>query len=129
MRSIGLIILLSAFITGCHRRDEAGKLFTDLQDQENIVIVLSKYQFDSVPPDIGRLKKAKVLTISIDSLHGWTVYPPLSSINQKNNQPPFKSLPDEISSLTSLKSLTIHGLDIRTLPDDFGNLKNLEYLI
>jgi Leucine-rich repeat (LRR) protein len=108
--------------------DEKGKLFTDLQDKESVVIVLSKYQLDSIPPEIGTLKNAKALTISMDSLHGWTVYPPISALDQKNVQPPFKKLPHEITSLTNLKELTIHGLNIRTLPDDFGNLKELEYL-
>lgn len=127
MQSIRLIILLTAFLAGCRTHDESHKLFTDLLEKDNVVIVLNRYQLDSVPPEIGELKKAKVLVISNDSLHGWTIYPPLSVLDQKNDQP-LKRLPDEITSLTNLKGLTIHGLNIRTLPEDLGNLKNLEYL-
>ena len=36
-----------------------------------------------------------------------------------------KKIPDELTELKSLKKLNISGLNIRTLPENFTELKNL----
>jgi Leucine-rich repeat (LRR) protein len=108
--------------------DPNSKLFNDLIDKEEVTIVLNSYGLDSIPKEIRQLKKAKSLTISFDTLEGWTIYPPLSALNERIDSPPFNTLPDEITELKNLERLTIHGLDIARLPDNFGNLENLEHL-
>lgn len=127
MRSIQIIIL-ATLVTSCLTKGTESKLFEDLRDKENVVIILNNYKLDSIPSEIGLLKSARTLTISIDTLHGWTIYPPLSVMDQRIDSPPFKNLPVEITTLKNLKRLTIHELNVRTLPDGFDKLDNLEYL-
>ena len=93
-----------------------------------MTIVLHDYGLDSIPAEIGLLKDAESLTISLDSLNGWKIYPPASSFDQRIDSPPFKILPEEFVALSKLKRLTIYGLNISELPDNFGDLENLEYL-
>lgn len=99
-----------------------------LADKEAVVIYLSKYNLDSVPQEIGRLKKVKSLYITMDSITGWTIYPPLSALHQMSETPPFRQLPHEITELKNLKTLELVGLNLKTLPDNFGKLENLDSL-
>jgi hypothetical protein len=90
-----------------------------------VVIYLNNYGLDKVPREIGRLKKARSLYITQDSAGGWTIYPPLSALIK---MPPFRELPDEITDLINLKTLSLVGLDLKRLPDDFDKLENLDSL-
>ena len=118
------LILFSVLVTSCSRTDNEKFMFSDQADKESVWIVLSEYHLDSIPPDIGRLKKAKRLFISRES--GWTIYPPLSTIPTNNFQG--KQLPDELTGLSNLTRLNLIGLDLERLPADFGELKNLDSL-
>ncbi|MBT4595237.1 leucine-rich repeat domain-containing protein [bacterium] len=67
--------------------------------------------FTTLPPDIGELKSLETLDISYSSI---------------------SELPEEIGQLTSLKTFEAQGphvptIGLRTLPDSFGNLKNLKF--
>ena len=121
-----LIIILTTFLISCSTTDNKG-LFDDLADKETVTLFLSKYQLDNVPSDIGRLKKAKRLYITADTL-GWTIYPPLSAIPQPTDSTRGRKLPTEITDLTGLKYLGLVNLNIETLPDDFDKLENLDTL-
>lgn len=124
-RYMAILIFIAMSCTTINQRNG---LFDDKADQETVVIYLSKYQLESVPSDIGRLKKAKSLLITTDSTGGWTVYPPLSAMQQMADFPPFRYLPDEITELKNLHKLRIAGLDLKTLPDRFGELESLDSL-
>jgi Leucine-rich repeat (LRR) protein len=128
MRLIQLLTLI-AVIAGCTTKDSSGKLFHDLVDKQEVTIVLRNYGLDSIPAEIGLLKDVESLTISLDSLKGWKIYPPASSyFNQRIDSPPFNFLPNEFATLRKLKKVIIYDLNISELPDNFGNLENLEYL-
>lgn len=103
-------------------------LFNSLLNKERVVIYLSQYNLDSVPSDIGKLKKAKSLYITKDSGGGWTVYPPLSALPQVTEVPTFPQLPNELTELTNLQNLGIVGLGLKQLPDNFDKLQNLDSL-
>lgn len=119
-------IILTAIIFCCTPTKEK-YLFDDLTDKETVLIILSKYNLDSVPCEIGRLTKAKRLYIALDS-GGWTVYPSLSALPQAMDSSPSQKLPDEITELTNLKSLGLIHLSLESLPTDFGKLENLDSL-
>jgi Leucine-rich repeat (LRR) protein len=122
-----LIIILTTFLISCSTTDKKKGLFDDLADKETVILFLSKYQLDSIPSDIGRLKNVKRLYITADSI-GWTVYPPLSALPQPPDSTPGKQLPAEITELTSLKYLGLVHLNLKSLPNDFSKLKNLDSL-
>lgn len=122
-----LTIILTTFLISCSTTDKEKGLFDDLADNETVILFLSEYNLDSVPNDIGRLKNAKRLYITADTL-GWTVYPPLSSLPQPTDSTPGKKLPAEITKLTSLKYLGLVHLNLKSLPDEFDKLKNLDTL-
>ena len=44
------------------------------------------------------------------------------------DKPPFKEIPDELTQLKYLKKLNLPGLKIKSVPANFTELKNLEYL-
>ncbi|WP_289063751.1 hypothetical protein [uncultured Zobellia sp.] len=119
-----IFLILFFLISSC----QSNHIFKYLENKEKVFIALDEYGLDSIPKEIGELKKAKELEIFNDSLEGWTIYPPLSAMNQRNYTPPFRTLPKELLYLDGLKKLTLHGLDIKTLPDDMEKLKELEYL-
>ena len=121
------IIILTTLIISCSTTNREKYLFDGLTDKEVVVIYLSNYNLDSVPREIGRLKKVQNLYITMDST-GWTIYPPLSALQQRAEAPPFRQLPDEITELIKLKTLGLVGLDLKTLPVNFGNLENLDSL-
>jgi len=123
-----LIITLTTFLISCTTTDKTKGLFDNLTDSETVVIYLSRYNLDSVPPDIGKLKKVKSLYITKDSTNGWTIYPPLSALQEMTEVPPFRQLPDEFTELTNLQNLGLVGLDLKQLPDNFDRLKNLDSL-
>ena len=111
----------------CCYRPKKG-LFDNLVDKEEIVIYLSRYNLDSVPSDIGKLKNAKSLYISKDSADAWTIYPPMLVIAQLREVAPVRELPKELTKLSKLQNLGLVGLDLKRLPDDFGKLQNLDSL-
>lgn len=123
-----LFLTLTFLISGCVTRQNANNYFEEYVDKEEITIVLNSYGLESIPAEIGNLQKVKTLTISFDTLKEWTVYPPLSAWGKRVDSPPFQILPDEITELRSLKRLTIRSLDISRLPENFDQLKELEYL-
>jgi hypothetical protein len=125
MKSMRLLMLI-LFTAGCISKDT--NLFSELTDKKDVVIALSDYGLDSIPLEIGKLKKAETLTISQDSLKGWTIFPALFALDERIDLPPRKTLPDEITELKNLRRLTISGLNIKSLPPDFDKLQNLEYL-
>lgn len=123
-----LIILLTTIILSCSTTDK-GNLFDNLTDKETVVIYLSKYKLDHVPSEIGRLTSTKRLYITMDTV-GWTIYPPLGSLPQPTDSGPGQSqkLPNEITKLTNLKTLSLVRLRLKQLPDNFDQLKNLDSL-
>lgn len=85
--------------------------FANLSDKDSIVICLRQYGLKEVRKDILQLTKAIVLVISPDTLKtGWTIYPPLSAFEEYMDSPPFRYLPNEITSLTKLRDLTLKQL-------------------
>jgi Leucine-rich repeat (LRR) protein len=122
-----IIYILSIFLLSCHSEEKL--LFDSFQKKNDVEIYLSKYKLDSIPKEIGLLKDAKRLYINSDSVKGWTIYPPLSSLGKDNSKPPFRHLPNEITELTNLQSLTLVNLNLVTLPDNIYRLENLDSLI
>jgi Leucine-rich repeat (LRR) protein len=121
-----LILAFSPF--SCIDKDSKS-IFQSLKGLSNVEISLSDYKLDSVPPDIGTLEGVKRLYITKDGVGGWTSYPPLSALGQTPNTPPFRYLPEEVTNLTTLQSLTLINLDIVALPNNIGKLQNLDSLI
>ncbi|MGS0525811.1 leucine-rich repeat domain-containing protein [Zobellia nedashkovskayae] len=121
MKSFSFLTLL-IFTVSCESDDK----FKSLVDKEKVFIVLNLYGLDSVPKEIGTLKNAKELEII--RTDDWTVYPPLSAADQWVDMPPFRTIPSELLNLKKLQKLTLIGLDIKTLPEDFDKLENLEHL-
>jgi len=113
----------------CRPQNSDRNLFSDLSGQDSVVVILSTFGLDSIPPDIGKLTDVRNLTITQDSIKGpWIIMPPESAWMRMINSPPFKFLPDEITSLKTLNRLTIGKLNLKELPVDFSDLENLEYL-
>lgn len=104
-------------------------VFADISNEDSVVIALRQYGLKEIPKEIGLLTKATTLVISPVPLKtGWTVYPPLSAFEENIDKPPFRYLPNEITSLTKLKELTLSQLAIKALPSGFDMLENLEVL-
>lgn len=122
------IILWTILLAGCTPTSNKPGLFNHLADKKTVVIYLNRYKVDSVPADIGALTNANLLFIGKDSVAGWTLYPPLSAMDQRAQIPPFRKLPDEITRLVNLRNLALVDLDLTELPENFGNLKNLDTL-
>jgi len=123
-----LIFLLILFIVGC-RDKRTQSLFSDLIDKADIEIHLTDYGLQNVPEEIGKLKNARRLYISQDSTTEWTLYPPLSAAGEAELNPPYRKLPTQITTLTKLESLTLVGLNLKSLPEGFSQLRNLDTLI
>lgn len=127
MRFIKLTFL-TIIIAGCSTTNKKKQLFDSLTDKETIVLFLSKYKLDGVPDEIGRLTNTKRLYITADS-GGYTIYPPLGTTSPQPTNPTLEErLPNEITQLTTLKYLGLVRLNLTTLPDDFGKLKDLDTL-
>lgn len=115
-------------ILGCSTAEREKSFFKTLADQETVALVLSKYRLKGVPQEISQLTNTKRLYIISDS-SGFTVYPPLGQLpNFYSDTTLSEKLPDEITRLTNLTSLALFKLNLTTLPDDFGNLSNLDTL-
>jgi leucine-rich repeat protein SHOC2 len=123
-----LALVLTAFLLGCTPTEKKNGLFDNLLDKETAVIYLSEYNLDSVPSEIGRLKKVKSLYITKDITGDWAIYPPLSEIQRMMEIPPFRQLPKELGELSSLRNLGLVGLDLKQLPNNFGQLQQLDSL-
>lgn len=126
MKIVPLIIFL--LITG-RAISQNNNVFSNLSDKDSVVICLREYGLKEVPKDIGQLTKAISLVVSPDPLKtGWTIYPPHGAFDELIDKPPFQFLPNEITSLTNLRELTLTQLAIKTLPTEFDRLENLEKL-
>jgi Leucine-rich repeat (LRR) protein len=123
-----LLLLLVALLIGCTTTEKKKELFDNFLDKETAVIYLSQYNLDSVPAEIAKLKKVKSLYITKDSINGWAIYPPSSEIQRMMEIPPFRQLPIELGELTHLKNLGLVGLDLKQLPNNFGQLQDLDSL-
>lgn len=123
MRKFTLLIILISTIS-C----TSNHMFKKFENEAKVFIALDKYGLESIPKEIGKLKKVKELDIFNDSIEGWTVYPPLSAMDQRIDKPPFRTIPSELLELNGLEKLTLYGLDIQTLPEDLNRLENLKYL-
>lgn len=121
------IYIISIFLLSCQARKT--NVFESFQNKDDVEIYLSNYKLESVPKEIGLLKEAKRLYINSDTSKGWTIYPPLSSLGKDDSKPPFRHLPNEITNLINLQSLTLVNLDLVTLPDNISRLENLDTLI
>nr|WP_091697722.1 hypothetical protein [Algoriphagus locisalis] len=120
-----LILTFFTLFFSCSTPDKGKSLFDDLVDKETVVINLIDYTLDSIPSEIGRLKKVQSLSIGNQRDTGWVAYPPLLA---RIEQPPFQQLPDEITELSDLKTLRLVGLDLNRLPDKFERLQKLDTL-
>ena len=120
---INLFILL--FI-GCSYENQ--NMFQEFIDQDKVIVDLSRYHLNEVPPQIAELKDVENLTIRINDKNDWKTFPPASTWSSIEFKPPFRRLPDEILQLDQLKVLDVSRLDLRTLPSDLQKLKNLEEL-
>ncbi|GMQ26565.1 hypothetical protein Aoki45_32480 [Algoriphagus sp. oki45] len=123
-----LLPILTAILFACSPKDEREGLFGHLTEKESVEIYLSSYNLDSIPSDIGQLKKAKSLYITKDSTGQWEVYPPESTIQEMTDDPPFRYIPEELTELTQLQNLGLVGLDLAKLPTDFDRLQHLDTL-
>jgi hypothetical protein len=121
-----ILAAIPLIVINCSPPDQ--RLFDDIDEQETVIIYLNKYHLDGVPREIGKLRRAKSLSVMYDSTGGWTIYPPLSGMQQIADFPPFQYLPDEITELKNLHKLDLIGLNLRTLPENFGELEMLDSL-
>ena len=127
---IRLLIKIIFFTCFCACDPRPVSLFREFQDQDSVMIILSKYELDTVPPAIGDLKSCENLIIV--NKEGWSVFPPESawaSILEKHlKTPPFRTLPAELMQLTRLRSLSVANLDLVEIPEGINNLHFLEEL-
>ena len=129
-----LILLLASAVlfTSCLIGKNEKNNFQNLIGKEDVVLILSDYNLDSIPKDVRLLTSAKRLRIASDSasLDGYTIYPPLSALGPTYGpgELSIKFLPKEITGLKNLQTLSLVGLGLEKLPEDFSNLENLEVL-
>ena len=115
--------LLAIFLMSCN----SSTLFSDLQKDESVTISLSEYGLTKVPREITQLENVQILTIRMNE-NEWVIYPPRSAWNKMVDSPPFETLPDEIATMSQLKELNLAGLNLKSLPNNFNQLKNLASL-
>jgi hypothetical protein len=125
---ISIVYIPSNLIVSCGSK-KPKMIFQSFIGASDIEINLSDYKLDSVPKEIGILKGVRRLCITKDGTRGWTSYPPLSALGQSITEPPFRYLPEDITNLETLQSLTLVNLDLVTLPDNIDRLQNLDSLI
>jgi hypothetical protein len=90
-------------------------------DKEDVHLTLASLGWDSVQPDINRLKKVRTLVVARHPMKTWVIYPPPEKMSFWVESPPFAILPNELTELTTLEQLTLHKLNVKTLPDDFAD--------
>ncbi|MEK6478791.1 hypothetical protein WJR50_14690 [Catalinimonas sp. 4WD22] len=122
-----LSILILCVFTSC-QPDTEPQYFSHLQDEEKVMLAMSNYGLEEVPPQIRELKNVKDLTISQTEPGGWVFYPPLNRLVIKDFDPPYRELPEEILSLSQLRHLSLSGMDLHCLPKDLHKLEQLETL-
>ena len=115
------------FLFSCNANNTK-TVFDPLKEKTDIEIYLSEYGLESVPQEIRILKNVKRLYISKDT-SGWVLYPPLSALAQDESIRPSRYLPNEISELSNLTSLTLVNLDLVSLPDNIVKLEKLDTLV
>jgi hypothetical protein len=76
-----LLTTLIALAIGCTTTEKEKGLFDNFEDKETVVIYLSQYNLDSIPGEIGKLKKVRYLYITKDSTNGWAIFPHQKSLN------------------------------------------------
>lgn len=116
-----LVLVFSGCLLTPHR------VFDRIKGQEEITIYLHDYKLDSIPPFINELQGVKSLCILKDrEQSGWTIYPPLSALGIDDE--PLHQVPEEITELTSLKTLKLINLGLASLPDNIWRLEILDTL-
>lgn len=120
MRVLHLFVFIILLSGGCK---PTVTRFDSLKGQSHVVINLSDYQLDSVPPEIQILRGVKSLTISKDA-DRWTAYPPLSKLGEEKAI----KLPDELLELASLQNLVILNIHLKSLPNNLERLQSLDTL-
>lgn len=123
-----LFIVITFLYMACNQTQD--ELFPQLNQQEEVMLRLAKYGLEKVPPQVNEFKNAAYLSITKDTTNQWKTGPPFSAFANENfdPQPPFEYLPNEILELTQLKELHLNDLNLRSLPEDLYQLKNLEHL-
>lgn len=108
---------------------QSKSIFLSVSNQDSVTIYLKNYSLKDIPKEIATLQRAKVLVIAPDTIPtGWTIYPPHRAFDEQIDKPPFLKLPDEITTLTNLRDLTLTQLCIQKLPVEFERLEKLEKL-
>lgn len=126
--SIALVFVLASVLSSCIKKGyKFPEILEDCADKDSVELILSTYDTDKIPLEIGELVHVKVLRISQDS-GSWVVLPPPTAWAQAIEYPPFRYIPDEIVNLKSLRRLSLPLLAIKRLPPKFYELNNLEYL-
>ena len=97
-----IIFLTLMLIAACQQNN----MFKDITQYDKVIIVLDEYKLDSIPKEIGVLKNAKELVISMNNNDSWTIYPPQSAMEYWVNSPPFTTIPDELLELGKLEKLS-----------------------
>lgn len=123
------LTLIFVLLAIAQAMSQAQDIFRNFSDKDSVVIALKQYGLKELPEDIGRLTQAITLVVSPDSIKNqWTIYPPLEAFDEYIDNPPFRYLPDAITTLSKLKYLSLRQLAIKKLPKDFDRLVNLEEL-
>jgi len=99
---------------------------------DTLLIDLAKKDDFKKMKEFKNYRDIEVLTITSSHIKGFTAYPPISSLEQSvpfgGNAVLLENLPEGISQLRRLKNLSLYGLGLKSLPKDFGKLKELEVL-
>lgn len=79
-----------------------------------------------IPDSVFLKENLSILSISQE---GFTLYPPLSSLGSDSiSKMPLNKLPEQLGELKNLEYLKISGSAIKKLPSSFSKLKNIEKL-
>ncbi|MGB4774828.1 MAG: SMI1/KNR4 family protein [Daejeonella sp.] len=105
-----------------------------LADLNNLEVLSMhhNYKLDEIPEVVGQIPNLKKLILSycggLKRIPGNVENLSVLEILHLNECPLLTSLPENIGSLTSLKYLYLGGTRIKSLPQSFENLQNLEAL-
>lgn len=125
-----LPVILAVIVAGC-ATSSPENFYTEFEGQEEVTIVLDTYGLEALPEGIAALYTTTSLRVFPETFaNEWRVYPPQSVLVTRDRDftPPFHLLPPSITELENLQELAISKLNIHTLPENFGNLRNLRYL-